>query len=45
MPSKDEIVEIMKRNNLFRVEAENTFYRRAQTIAGWINWILELTRI
>lgn len=37
MPSKDEIVEIMKRSNLYRVESENTFYRRAQTVAGWIN--------
>lgn len=45
MPSKDEIVEIMKRSNLYRVESENTFYRRAQTVAGWINWILELTRL
>ncbi len=43
--SKDEIVEIMKRSELYNVESENTFYRRASTIAGWINWVLELTRL
>lgn len=43
--SKDEIVEIMKRSNLYNVESENTFYRRASTISGWINWILGLTRL
>lgn len=42
MPSKDEIVKIMKRCNIFNVESDNTFNRRAQTIAGWINWILGL---
>lgn len=45
IPSKDEIVEIMKRSDLYNVESEYTFYRRASTIAGWINWVLELTRL
>lgn len=45
LPSKDEIVEIMKRSNLYNVKSEDTFYRRASSIAGWINWILELTRL
>jgi hypothetical protein len=45
LPSKCEIVEIMKRSNLYNVRSEDTFYRRASSIAGWINWILELTRL
>lgn len=44
LPSKYEIVEIMKSSNLYNVRSEDTFYRRASSIAGWINWILELTR-
>jgi len=45
MPSKHEIVEIMKRSNLYNIESDDTFYRRASTVTGWINWILELTRL
>ena len=45
MPSKHEIVKIMKDSNLFNIRSDDTFYRRASTISGWINWILELTRL
>lgn len=45
MPSKHEIVRIMKNSNLYNVRSEDTFYRRASSISGWINWILELTRL
>lgn len=44
MPSREGIVKIMKQSNIYQVEAENTYKRRASTIAGWINWILELQR-
>lgn len=44
MPFREEIVEIMKESNLFRIGSEDTFERRASTISGWINWILELQR-
>jgi predicted transcriptional regulator len=44
MPTKGEIVNIMKKCDLYQVEAESTFYRRASTIASWINWILDLQR-
>ncbi|MFC4263747.1 hypothetical protein ACFOWM_12700 [Ferruginibacter yonginensis] len=40
MPTKDEIVEIMKHSKLHKVGSDSTFYRRASTITGWINWIL-----
>ncbi len=44
MPARSEIINIMKECNLFQVEAESTFYRRASTVASWINWILDLQR-
>lgn len=44
-PNKREIVNIMKRNNLYNIESESTYERRASTVSGWINWILELTRL
>ncbi|MBK3518595.1 type II restriction enzyme [Carboxylicivirga marina] len=39
-PSKDEVVEIMKRSELYNVNSESTYYRRASTISHWLNWIL-----
>ena len=36
----DEIVEIMKLNKLYKIESNETFRRRAQTIRSWIGWIL-----
>lgn len=40
MPSKESIVEIMKRSKLYNVGSESTYFRRASTILGWINWII-----
>ncbi len=42
MPNKQTIVQIMKRSNLYHIEAESTYLRRSSTVIGWINWILEL---
>jgi len=42
IPSKDLIVEIMKSSKLYDVNADSTYYRRASTISGWINWIMNL---
>lgn len=39
-PNKSEIVEIMKSCNLNNVGSESTYFRRASTITGWINWII-----
>lgn len=41
-PSNEEIVDIMKNNNLYKIESDSTYIRRASTIRGWINWILDL---
>lgn len=44
MPSKNEIVNIMKDSGLYNVGADSTYERRASTVSGWVNWILELHR-
>lgn len=41
-PSKEEVVQIMKTSNLYNIDSESTFRRRASTISSWINWILDL---
>ncbi len=41
MPKNLEIIEIMKCSNLYNINSEDTFKRRASTIRGWLNWILE----
>ena len=40
MPSKNEIVEVMKHSKLHKVGSNTTYFRRASTISGWINWIM-----
>lgn len=42
VPHRDEVVEIMKRCNLYNVRKESTYRRRASTIISWINWIISL---
>lgn len=41
-PTSNEIIEIMKKNDLYKVGSDSTYKRRASTIRGWINWILDL---
>lgn len=40
MPSKEAIIEIMKRSNLYKINSNETYFRRSSTITGWINWII-----
>ncbi len=40
MPDKEGIVEIMKRSKLYNIDSDTTFFRRASTIIGWTNWII-----
>jgi hypothetical protein len=40
MPNKQIIVEIMKNSELYKVSSTTTYFRRASTITGWTNWIL-----
>lgn len=41
MPQKETIVEIMKNAQLYHIEADSTYMRRASTVMGWVNWILD----
>ena len=40
MPNREEIVRIMRNSNLYRVGSDSTYERRASTISGWINWVV-----
>ena len=40
LPNKDEVVRIMKESSLYRIDSDVTFYRRASTVRGWLNWIV-----
>lgn len=42
VPSKNEIVEIMKSSKLYNIDSDETYRRRASTIVSWTNWVLEL---
>lgn len=44
-PTTSNTVEIMKHCNLYNIESESTYKRRASTIRSWIEWILDLTRM
>ena len=42
MPQKNDIIQIMRRSNLYNVSSNSTYARRSSTIKGWINWIVGL---
>lgn len=42
MPERALIISIMKNNNLYNINSDETYNRRASTILGWINWIVDL---
>jgi len=42
VPDRNTIVQIMKRSDLYNIDADSTYFRRASTIIGWVNWMLSL---
>ena len=42
MPPAGAVVEIMKASGLYHVASDSTYFRRASTVTGWLNWILDL---
>lgn len=44
LPERAEIVKIMEKSGLYNINSNSTYNRRASTISGWINWILDQTR-
>lgn len=43
MPEKETIIEIMRRSKLYNVGSDSTYFRRASTIVGWTDWIINQT--
>ena len=41
-PLTIDTIKIMKECDLYNIESESTYRRRASTIRGWIDWILDL---
>lgn len=41
-PEKERVIEIMKLCNLYNVHSDSTYFRRASTVTGWVNWVLDL---
>ncbi|MBZ2164485.1 type II restriction enzyme [Methanobacterium spitsbergense] len=44
-PSKNEIVENMKKIDIYNIESESTYKRRSSTVKRWVEWILQLRNI
>lgn len=42
IPDREAIVRIMRESNLPKIKSDDTFYRRAQTVSGWLNWVRSL---
>ncbi len=42
IPDTADIVAIMQRSELYRVESMSTYVRRSSTISGWLHWMLGL---
>lgn len=42
MPSKEDIVQIMKSADTHKIQHDSTFERRSATVKSWINWIVGL---
>lgn len=41
---RKEVVKYMKECNLYHIESEETYERRASTILSWINWIINIVQ-
>ena len=42
MPDRQTVMRIMKRARLYHVEADSTYRRRASTVTGWVNWMVNM---
>lgn len=42
IPDMEAISSLMKAGNLFQIESDSTFRRRARTVKSWISWIFSL---
>ncbi|MCY7369190.1 MAG: hypothetical protein LH474_13690 [Chamaesiphon sp.] len=42
VPSKKEIIEMMRNTDLHSVRSDKTYHRRSSTVLAWIKWIISL---
>ena len=42
IPSKKEVVEMMRNADLHNVKSDKTYDRRSSTVLAWIKWIISL---
>lgn len=42
VPSKDEIVDIMKKSKVYNIDSPETYRRRSSSVIRWVEWILDL---
>lgn len=42
LPRKEKVVKIMKNSQLYNIKSDSTFFRRAQTVLSWIDWMIKL---
>ncbi len=42
IPSKEEIIEMMRKADLHNVKSSETYKRRSSTVSAWIKWIVSL---
>lgn len=41
-PPRTVVIEIMKSSNLYNIQSESTYARRASTVISWVRWIIGL---
>lgn len=44
LPNKETLVAMMRQSDLYNVNSDSTYFRRASTISGWLNWLLRQLR-
>ncbi len=42
LPERNDIVWLMKQTNLYNIQSDETYFRRASTIKSWMEWIVGL---
>ena len=45
IPEKNDVIKVMEESGVYNVKSQSTYKRRASTINGWLNWIIQLTKI
>lgn len=44
-PERPQVMNLMKLCHLYHVDAEETYFRRSQTVLKWVEWIMDLPNV